>query len=151
MACAHFFLFNGGVRRRRWLQIVFGRRTVHVPAKSKSDKTHHHQPGSGYYQPMRILHGYYQPMRILHLGEPCHLPFALMLNRDLPSEIRRVQARDLTADRVRPNCVAISTARAFEMMSFRNSSSSSEVQAFALFTFFIAFLGVKESCAITPC
>jgi hypothetical protein len=54
-------------------------------------------------------------------------------------------------DRSQSNCVAISTAGAFEMMSFRNSSSSSEVQAFALFTFFIVFLGVKESCAITPC
>jgi hypothetical protein len=53
MACAHFFLFNGGVRRRRWLQIVFGRRTVHVLAKSKSDKTRHHQPGPGYHHPMR--------------------------------------------------------------------------------------------------
>jgi hypothetical protein len=50
------FLFNEGVRRRRWLQIVFGRRTVHVPAKSKSDKTRHHQPGSGYHHPMRIFH-----------------------------------------------------------------------------------------------
>src|SRR5258707_1201187 len=139
MACAHFFPLgpssDGGIwRRRRRVQIVFGRRTVHVPAKSKTDKTRHHQPGPGYHQPMRIL----------HLGEPRHLPFAVILNRDLPSEIRRVPARDLTADSVRPNCVAISTAGAFEMMSFRNSSSSSEVQAFAFFTFFVAFVGVKE-------
>ena len=35
-------------------QIVFGRRTVHVLAKSKSDKTRHHQPGPGYHHPMRI-------------------------------------------------------------------------------------------------
>src|SRR6266480_37644 len=72
MACAHFFPFcrssDGGIWRRR-VQMVFGRLTVHVPAKSKTDKTRHDQPGPGYHQPMRIL----------HLGEPRHFPFALSL------------------------------------------------------------------------
>jgi len=58
MACAHFFPFcrssDGGIWRRRRVQ--FGRRTVHVPANSKTDKTCHYQPGSGYHQPMRIFH-----------------------------------------------------------------------------------------------
>jgi hypothetical protein len=38
------------------VQIVFGRLTVHVSAKSKTEKTRHHQQGSGYHQPMRIFH-----------------------------------------------------------------------------------------------
>jgi hypothetical protein len=46
MACAHFFLFglssNGGIWRRRRVQIVFGRLKVPVPAKSKTDKPEHH-------------------------------------------------------------------------------------------------------------
>jgi hypothetical protein len=81
-----------------------------------------------------------------HQASLAVLSFALRrrLNRDLPSEIRKVPARDLTEDRVRPNFVAISTVVALEMMSFRNSSSSSEVQAFALFTFLVAFVGIKE-------
>jgi hypothetical protein len=38
------------------MHIVFGLLKVPVQAKSKSDKTHHHQDGSGYHQPMRMLH-----------------------------------------------------------------------------------------------
>ena len=66
----------------------------------------------------------------------CYFPFAFILNRELPSEIRRAWARDLTADKVRPRSAAMSKAGALEMMSFR--SRSSEVQAFALFIFFVA-------------
>jgi hypothetical protein len=59
-ACAHFFAFgaisNGGIWRRRRVQIIFGGLTVHVPAKSNTDKTRHQQPGSGYHQPMWIFH-----------------------------------------------------------------------------------------------
>jgi hypothetical protein len=44
------------------VQIVFGRRTVHVPAKSKTDKTRHHQPGSSYHHPMRIFEVRRQPL-----------------------------------------------------------------------------------------
>jgi hypothetical protein len=57
MAIAHFFPFfghssDGGI----WVLVVFGRRTVHVPANSKTDKTCHYQAGSGYHQPIRIFH-----------------------------------------------------------------------------------------------
>jgi len=67
-----------------------------------------------------------------------HFPFAFILNRELPSEIRRAWARALTADTVRPRSAAMSKAGALEMMSFRSRSSSSEVQAFALFIFCVA-------------
>jgi hypothetical protein len=60
MACAHFFPFgrssDGGIWRRRRVQVVFGRLKVPVPANPKTDKTRHHQPGSGYHHPMRIFH-----------------------------------------------------------------------------------------------
>src|SRR5258708_33246172 len=126
MVCAHFFPFcrssDGGIWRRRRVQIVFGRLTVHVPAKSKTDKTQQHQTGPGHHHPMRIL----------HRGERIsHFPFAFIPNRELPSEILRAWARALTADAVRPRSVAMSKAGALEMTSFRSRSSSSVVQYLA--------------------
>src|SRR5258706_10271480 len=77
MASAHFFPFssNGGIWRRRRVQIVFGRLTVHVSAKPKTEKTRHHQQGSGYHQPMRIFHlGEHvispSPLAAAHLDPP---------------------------------------------------------------------------------
>jgi hypothetical protein len=47
---------NGGICRRRRVQIVFGRLKAPLPANPKTDETRHHQPGSGYHHPMRIHH-----------------------------------------------------------------------------------------------
>src|SRR6266851_146905 len=55
----------------------------------------------------RALLGKY-PQTIIFLRRPefpsqcCYFPFAFILNRELPSEIRRAWARALTADTVRP-------------------------------------------------
>jgi hypothetical protein len=65
-----------------------------------------------------------------------HFAFAFTRNRDRPSAIRRAWARALTATTVRPRSAAMSKTETLEVMSSRSRSSSSEVQAFALFSFF---------------
>jgi hypothetical protein len=72
--------------------------------------------------------------------DPCqcrYFRFAFILIRELPRGIRRAWARAITAVTVRPRSAAMSNAGALEIMSFRSRSSSSEVQAFALFIFFV--------------
>ena len=64
-----------------------------------------------------------------------YFPFAFIINRELPRGMPRAWARVITALTVRPRSAAMSKAGTLEMMSFRSCSSSSEVQAFALFTF----------------
>jgi hypothetical protein len=88
MAIAHFFPFfghssNGGIWRRRRVLVVFGRRTVHVPANSKTDKTRHHQPGSSYHHPMRIF----------HLGEHFISPSPSALGRFFADQSQRRRAK----------------------------------------------------------
>jgi hypothetical protein len=65
-----------------------------------------------------------------------HFAFAFTRNRERPSAIRRAWARALTATTVRPRSAAMSKTEALEMTSSRSRSSSSVVQAFALFSFF---------------
>jgi hypothetical protein len=65
-----------------------------------------------------------------------HFAFAFTRNRDRPRAIRRAWARALTATTVRPRSAAMSKTEALEMTSSRSRLSSSEVQAFALFSFF---------------
>jgi hypothetical protein len=65
-----------------------------------------------------------------------HFAFAFTRNRERPSAIRRAWARALTATTVRPRSAAMSKTEALEMTNSRSRSSSSVVQAFALFSFF---------------
>jgi hypothetical protein len=58
-------------------------------------------------------------------------------NRERPSAIRKAWARALTAFTVRPRSAAVSMTETLEMTSSRSRSSSSEVQAFVLFGFFV--------------
>ena len=77
------------------------------------------------------------PTSLAALRTRCdHFAFAFTRNRERPSAIRRAWARALTATTVRPRSTAMSKTEALEMTSSRSRSSSSEVQAFALFSFF---------------
>jgi hypothetical protein len=86
------------------------------------------------------------PTSLAALRTRCgHFAFVFTRNRERPSEIRRVWARALTAFTVRPRSAAITMTETLEMTSSRSRSSSSEVQAFALFSFFASVLrGKKE-------
>ena len=77
------------------------------------------------------------PTSLAALRTRCgHFAFAFTRNRERPSAIRRAWARALTAFTVRPRSAAMSMTETLEMTSSRSRSSSSEVQVFALFSFF---------------
>ncbi len=77
------------------------------------------------------------PTSLAALRTRCgHFAFAFTPNRERPSAIRRAWACALTATTVRPRSAAMSKTEALEITSSRSRSSSSEVQAFALFSFF---------------